>query len=106
MEGLSSLSLAAALGSHIATTARSEASTAVTLEASATLATSTVATTAAGTTTAGTVAVAAVGVAAGAALLNDNLLATDQVRVGSDSSSVTGRLGKFNECTVLRESTN
>lgn len=102
----SSLGLTAALGSHIAaTTARSEASTAVTLEISTALTASTVTTTAASTTTSSAIAIAAIGVATGATLLDKDLLAANLVRVGGNSSSVAGGLGKFNESTVLgRES--
>lgn len=103
---LSSLSLATAFGSHIATTARSEASTTVTLETTATLATSTVSTTAARTTTAGAVAVATVGVATRPALLDDDLLTTHLMRIGSDSGSVARGLSKLNKSTVLEQSTS
>lgn len=96
----SSLSLTAALGSHVAaTTARCEASTAVTLEISTALTASTVTTTTASTSSA--VAIAAIGIATGATLLDKDLLAANPVRVGGNRSSVAGGLGKFNESTVL-----
>lgn len=99
---LGSLGLAAALvGGHVATTTTgSKATTALTLETTATLAASAV-TTATSTTTAGE-AIATKGIATRTALLNDDLLAANLVGVGSDGSSVGGRLSKLNESAVLK----
>lgn len=105
-EALSRLSLATALSSHVATTTGGKASTAVTLEASTALATSAVTTATARTTAASAVAIATVGVATGTALLDEDLLATHLVRIGSDSSSIPGGLGEFNKSAVLKQSTS
>jgi len=101
---LSSLGLAAALGRSIAATAAgSEASTTVALEATAALAAGPVTTTTTSTTAAGSEAIAAKGVAAGTALLENDLLTADLVRVSGDGSSVARRLAELNESAVLEK---
>jgi hypothetical protein len=102
---LSSLSLATALGGNVAAATAatgSETSTAVALEATTALAAGTVTTTTAGATTSGE-AVTAEGVATGAALLNEDLLAANLVRVGGNGSSVARGLLELNEGAVLHK---
>jgi hypothetical protein len=95
---------ATALGRNVASAATgSETATAFTLEATTTLAAGTVTATTAGTTaTACREGVAAVGVTTGTALLNENLLAANLVRVGGNGGSVTGGLVELNKGAVLQ----
>jgi hypothetical protein len=97
------LGLGATFGSNVATAATgSEAATTLALEATTTLATSTITATTTGTTTAASgETIAAVGVATGAALLNENLLATDLVGVGGNGGRIAGGLVEFNKGAVL-----
>lgn len=102
MSPLSSLGLAAALGGSVAATATgSEASTTVALEATAALAACPVTTATTSTTAARSEAVASIGVAAGTALLDEDLLTIDLVRVGGNGGSVARGLGELNESAVL-----
>lgn len=105
IQRLSGLGLAAALGSDVASAAtRSEATAArVALEATTTaLAASTVSTATGTAPTSTKVSVSTVSVRTRTALLDNDLLRSDLVGIGSNGGGVSSRVGELNKGTVLR----